>query len=90
MIIISRIDNMMTVLIITSMTIWLTMTVFLVVMTMLVRMTMSCIMIYMALVDVGYIVLLGALSTLMCRTGVKTEGLMCHTGVMMQDIISKE
>ena len=35
------------------------------------------------LMVVGYIVLLGALLTLICRTGAKTEGLMCHTGVIM-------
>ena len=47
------------------------------------RMTLSCIIISMALMAVGYVVLLGALSTLMCHTGAKTESIMCHTGVIM-------
>ena len=56
---------------------------FLVFMALLDRMTMSCIMISMALMAVGDIVLLEALSTLMCRTGAITEGLMRYTGVMI-------
>ena len=79
MMIISMMDNMMTVLTIMTMNIRVTIVVFLVFMVLLDRMTMNCIMISVALMAVGDIVSLGALSEL--------SALMCHTGAKIGNMM---
>ena len=73
---ISMMDIMMTVLTIMTNMIRMTVVVFLVFMALLGRMNKNCIMISMVLMAVGYIVSLGALSTMICHTGAKIRDMM--------------